>query len=483
MAGARRALAQTLTSQYVTMAIQFAVVIVISRLLAPAEIGIFSVGAAFIALGQLLRDFGTGQYVVQEKELTSERIRAAFTVTLGLGWSISAFVFLLSGYAAAFYEQPGLKEVLMVLAINFLILPFGTITAAYLRRQMNFRPAAVARVGSTLVSAVVSISLAYNGFSYMSLAWGGLAGSVATVLIIAVYRPANLPWLPGVREIRRVLGFGTKMSGINILGEIASLTPELVLGRTQGFHEVGLFSRTKGTVTMFARMVMTGLRPVLGSLFAEISREERHLRKPYVYGTKCLTGLAWAFFANLAVLADVFVPALYGSQWSSIVPLVQIWCVSSIVYHLTSLMDQVLVGTGNVDRLLRVTAIVQPLRIVAFLVAAFFSLEAVLAVVLLSPVLRHALLWGDVKRVAGATLGDYMEISRLSGSSALLSALVAFLVSAALPAAGIGSPLVNLGISTVAAGLAWLALLYATGHELWHELARAGGSLVSRFGR
>lgn len=470
MAGGRRALAHTFSSQYSTIIIQFVVVVVISRLLGPEEIGIFSVGAAFVALGQLLRDFGTGQYIVQEKELTTDRIRAAFTVTLGLGWSISAVVFLLSGLVADFYEQPGLRDILNVLAVNFLLLPFGTITVAYLRRQMNFKPAAIARVGAALVSGVVSIALALRGFSYMSLAWGSLAGSIATILIVAMYRPKDLPWLPGLHGVRRVLGFGSKISGVSILAEVSTLTPELVLGKTQGFHEVGLFSRTKGTMNMFGRLVTNALRPVVGSLFAEMSREKQSIREPYLLGLSCLTGLAWAFFANLAVLAPEFVVALYGSKWAPIIPFVQVWCMSSAVYHLTSLMDQVLVSTGNVDRLLRLSVILQPLRIVAFAFTATVGLEAVFLVVLITPWIRLLLLWTDVKKIAGATLTDYVAIVRASGGAALVSALTAAVTSWGLVQAGVTEPLIKFLLCAMAAGLVWLYIIFVTQHSLRNEI-------------
>ena len=43
---------------------------IISRLLTPAQTGIYSVAAVLLGVAQVLRDFGAGQYLVQERELT-----------------------------------------------------------------------------------------------------------------------------------------------------------------------------------------------------------------------------------------------------------------------------------------------------------------------------------------------------------------------------------------------------------------------------
>lgn len=125
-------------------------------------------------------------------------------------------------------------------------------------------------------------------------------------------RPGGLPWLPGFGEDRCVFAFSSKLIGINIFGECASLTPELVLSKGQGFQEVGLFSRTKDTIDMFAHIVMNSLRPVVSSQFAEKSRGHESLREPFLAGVACLTGLAWAFVASLAVLASVFMLSVDG---------------------------------------------------------------------------------------------------------------------------------------------------------------------------
>jgi len=472
MQSTRRALAYTFSAQYYVIAVQFVATIVIARLLTPAEIGTFSVGAALIGLGHLLRDFGSGQYVVQEQELTDQRIRAALTVTLMLGWSIAAAIFLAAPFIADYYEEPGVGEVLTLLAINFLILPFGSVVLAYCRRQMNFRPVAVANIGATTVQASLSMLLAYLGFSYMSLAWASLAGVIATIGLVTLMRPAGLPFLPGFRELRRVLSFGGKTSFITVLDEVAEITPEIVLGKTQGFHEVGLLSRTHGTIRIFQNLVLQGANTVIGPVFAKLKSKGEGLHSAYLYGTMCVSSLAWPFYINLAALASPFVLTLFGPTWADIIPYMQIWALGVTIHYLTSLVEPVFTSIGEIDRVVRFSTIFQPVRILAYATAAFFSLDALIWAVASMPLLRLALLWPHLREVIDFRGRDYLHVIRLAGIPAVASAGVTLATQFVLSAQGILEPMIHLGAATVLGAAAWLLVAYAMKHPLIGELQR-----------
>lgn len=51
--------------KYTLLVLTTAGAMVLSRLLTPAEIGLYSVGAVLVGLAQVVRDFGVGLYVIQ----------------------------------------------------------------------------------------------------------------------------------------------------------------------------------------------------------------------------------------------------------------------------------------------------------------------------------------------------------------------------------------------------------------------------------
>jgi O-antigen/teichoic acid export membrane protein len=94
--------------------------------------------------------------------------------------------------------------VLAVLTLNFLLLPLASPAFAVLTREMKFSAIFVIQTAAALTQAVTSIALAWRGFSYMSLAWAGVAANVVQIFGTALFRPREAWLLPGFKEWKRV---------------------------------------------------------------------------------------------------------------------------------------------------------------------------------------------------------------------------------------------------------------------------------------
>ncbi len=123
----RKALFYSFTTRYFAIGLQFFATIILARLLTPAEIGIYSVGAAVVMIAQTLRDFGTSSYVIQEQELSPGRLGTAFSLTVIVAWTIAACLWLGAAELAVFYREEGVRSVMRVMAIN---LPSATLSTS-----------------------------------------------------------------------------------------------------------------------------------------------------------------------------------------------------------------------------------------------------------------------------------------------------------------------------------------------------------------
>ena len=244
---------------YIGFALQLLSSIVIARLLTPGEIGIYSVAMVFLGFAYTFRDFGVANYLIQEKDLTPDKIRSAFAMTLMTGWTLALAIWLGSGFVAAFYHEPGIREIMHVISLNFMLIPFGVIPMAYMNRQMDFVHIALIRVISNIVSTSASIWLAYAGFSFLSMAWGSVAGIVVTFFLAQQWRPKGLPLLPGLKEMRSVVSFGSLSSLVMIFNDMSQGAPEMILGRLSGMATVGYFGRAMGLLSMFSWGSVAGI--------------------------------------------------------------------------------------------------------------------------------------------------------------------------------------------------------------------------------
>lgn len=101
----RRSLAYSIASSYFSLPLQIIGTMVMSRLLTPAETGVFAVAAVFAAFASTFRDFGVAEYLIQEKELTVEKIQSALTVNIAISWFMGFLLFFGAPFVANFYRD------------------------------------------------------------------------------------------------------------------------------------------------------------------------------------------------------------------------------------------------------------------------------------------------------------------------------------------------------------------------------------------
>lgn len=436
MSGTRRALLFSFAERYLVTVIGLASNLVIARLLTPIEIGVYSVSLAVISIAQVLRDFGVASYLVQERDLNEEHIRTALGVTLVLGTVLGALVLMSAPWVADFYREPLMRGMLSVCALNFLLLPFSTISLSLLRRQMAFKRLAAVGLIAVTVGASVSTGLAWDGFGALSLAIGSVATNATTGLAAWLARgPHKLLW-PGFSEWRRVLGFGARSSVVGVVTSVSMDINDLAAGKLMGFEAVAVLSRAQGLMNLYHRDIMGAVRNVAFPAYAKAVRQQQAMEPLYIAGVTHVTVTAWPFYGFVALYGVETLRLLYGSQWDIAAPLVPVFCLAGMLAAGGSLIGNLTIAAGRIDLLTRIELVFQPLRAAMVVVAALvwrtplacaWALALALALQLpLLYVLKQrfqpndwAMLWRNLVRSAAVTVCALALPAILAGSVGL----------------------------------------------------------------
>lgn len=326
MVSLRRALLITFASNNGATVVNFGVSILLARLLSPREIGVFSITMVLISIAHIFRDFGVVSYLLRERELTSEKIRAATGVLLASSWFIALLLYLASPATARYFNEAGVQPVMQVLALGFVFIPFGAVTYALMTREYRAREQANIMVAGTSAYAVSAILLAYLDFGYMSMAWANLINIVVTGLASAPYRPAYAPWLPSIRGWRKVMHFGAGSVLSNTVGAVNNAFSDLFLGKMSNAHNVALFSRANGTANIFMQVAGATVNYAALPHLAQSFHSQGHMTPQLSKASAYLSVLAWPALCVTALFAQPIIVFLYGNQWLECIPIVPLTC-------------------------------------------------------------------------------------------------------------------------------------------------------------
>jgi len=342
----KKILIQFLVSNLSTVA-TFALTVVLSRLLTPGEIGLFSMGAVLVGFSHVFRDFGVASYIKRQPELSPEVLRPAAGVLYTTCWSMAALLFCGSDLWAHFLGHPEVAKVVRVLAIGFLFIPFGALPQAVLGREMRIEISAYVTLTAAAAYVTASILFARAGFGYMTMPWANLVNILVTGIGFQLAKPRGIDTRPVFHGWGRVVGFGSGAVLEPALKALDASLPDVLLGRMATPSLVGLHSRANSTVGMINTAIGPSVQYFALPYLAKKFHEQAPLGDEIRRGMALLTGIVWPALAFTASLATVIVSFLYGPQWVPSAVAIPWLCLAAASACWFSLVAPALTGMGR----------------------------------------------------------------------------------------------------------------------------------------
>lgn len=464
-----RAIRVTGLASIVNLLLNVVSAVLVARWLTPGDIGIFSVAVSLTAFTHILREFGVGQYFLQLKDLTREHLRAGFTAMLITSWSLALLMAVAAAPVAAFYRQPGIGQVFWVLAANFMILPFGSHVLSQLKRDLQFDKLAWVSIINGVVQTAVTLVLAWRGHSYMSMAWGSLAGNLANVAALWFLRP-DVAWLrPTHRHLRTIFGFGTTSSSASLLGQLGNSAPDLILGKTQSVVEVAQFSRANGLLGMLVARIDLILVQVFTPVFAHRLRDG-HVAAPLLaQAIQLHSGVALPMIAALAVISGPLTLLMFGPQWQTAAQLAP-WITgyAALLAPLT-FAPHALVAGGHVRAMLSASLWSNGSLVLVLLSSAWLDLMQMTLLLLVARLVHGAAWLVELRRCYG--FGPALLFKAVA-PSLRLTVFVLLPMLAVLPFTLGLSLFTQVALHSALASVAFVVALRWSAHPLKAELPR-----------
>ena len=354
MSSIRRALAITTVERYFTIALQAGTTIVVSRLLTPAEIGLWGIAFATAMLLLSAREFASDMFLVQRPTLTREGVQVAFSVILTAGLLIFFVLNAMAPFLADFYRERGLASILQVFSVAIVLDASVAPLVALMRRDMAFGDVAIINITRSVTTATVTIGLAALGLGFMSFAWGWVTAALLCSIVTVYLRPDFWIFKLRCKGWRAMLSFGG-YQGTNVLCfRVYESMPAFFLGRVLSLDAVGFYNRALLICQLPVNILLGSLSSVILAALSAEAREGSDLRNSFLRATSIITALLWPALIVLAILAHGLVLILLGPQWVKTIPLIQIMAIAALPTFMTDLAFPVLVSLGAMrDVLLR----------------------------------------------------------------------------------------------------------------------------------
>ena len=323
--------------------------VVLGRLLAPDDFGLFAV--ALVALDFLLAvtDFGMVPALVQRPDPGRRHYQAAWTIGFLRALAVSAVLIVSAPLVAELFGEPRAAPLLQVLAAKPLLEAMASMGVAKLSKELRFRELSVLRLSEAAVNAGVSILLV----SSLGV-WALVAGPVAAAAVYSILSYFLEPIAPRLRfsplESKQLARYGRWILVTAWATLAGRVLLEMGISRQLGAAALGLYYMSKKLAFLPVDVSNQVVASVAFPVFARLQSDPERGRVVFRRGLIGLCVLIVPLCFLIVALAPTLAVDVLGDQWVDAVDLIRILAAVAAVGILGDMVVPLLEGYGHPER-------------------------------------------------------------------------------------------------------------------------------------
>jgi O-antigen/teichoic acid export membrane protein len=227
--------------------LQFVQLIVLTKLLSADDFGLMAIVMVIVGFSQMFIDMGISNAIIYKQDISKKQLSSLYWLSIIIGFVICGLVIVLAGFIADIYDNKELENLLYLISITFVILPFGQQFMVLMQKKLLFYDIAFVEIIARVLSFVVTIVLAYKNFGVYALVYGTLTYSILSTILF-VYKGLffHKPKLHlSFFEIKEFLSFGFFQLGEKIALYFNSEFDTILIGYLLGTETLGVFNIAK----------------------------------------------------------------------------------------------------------------------------------------------------------------------------------------------------------------------------------------------
>ena len=329
------------TLQTLVLGVSGPILLVIkSRFLSPEDFAHIAIIMIAVGLFRLLESFGISQAIIQRDSISKKESSSLFFFNLLLSLVLAIILILSSNIIASFFSMDRLKDYLPLVSIIVLISGPSLLFQAFLEKQMKFKALGIIGICNGIAIFIITTIFLFLGFGVLGVILGQIVGVLITSTAIITYAiryqlvRINMYFNP--KNILPFLRFGVFVSAKELITFIAHRLDEIVIGYFLTHEVLGIYHFGKNMLERIRILITKSFAKVLFPVFTKLKNNIEKLSNAYLRTSKYIAFGAFPIFMGILATAHLFVPVVFGDQWSDSIIVFQVFSVIMIFLVLTA---------------------------------------------------------------------------------------------------------------------------------------------------
>ena len=331
--------------------------VILARMLDPSDFGIIAMITIFFAVAQSFVDSGFSNALVRKTNRREEDLSTCFYFNIGVGIIAYIVLFLIAPLVASFYNQPILSPIIRITGLGVVLNSLCVVQQALFTIKIDFKSQAKVTLSATIISGIVGVVLAYQGYGVWALVWQGVVLSLVRMGLLWLMSK----WHPTTgfskSSFNYLFGYGSKLLASGLLDTIYNNIYPIVIGKFYTPAQLGNYSRALSFAQLPSSNITSILQRVTFPVLSTIQDDIPRLQANYRRLLKLSAFIIFPLMMGLAAVAFPMIRLILTPKWEGCSLYLQIICFALMWYPIHAINLNLLQVKGRSDLFLHLEII------------------------------------------------------------------------------------------------------------------------------
>ena len=333
--------------------IQLVFMIVLARLLEPEEIGFITVLTIFTTVANLLQESGFSLALIRKKDADETDYSTVFYFNIFTSIVLYAILFACAPLISSFYRIPILTGLSRFMFLAFVFNSFSIIQNVHLVRKMDFRTNAQITFTSWIISGMVAVVMAFNGYGAWSLAAQLVLQSFIRSPLLWFY----VKWRPRtgfvLARLKAIFPYSFNLLLTWVFNQIASNLYPMIIGKCFSMSQAGYYGQAYKLIYIPQSIISSSLQGVAYPVLTKIEEQER-MKRIFRKIIRVTSFISFPILSLMVIAAEPIISIVLSDKWLPAAPLLQILAIGAVIYPMHCIFNSLAQALGKSSIILKV---------------------------------------------------------------------------------------------------------------------------------
>lgn len=322
----------SIIGQMISLLIVFITNIILARVLSPHEFGQIGIVMFFLTLMSVVSESGLGGALVRKKNATTLDYSTVFVTNLVFSIILYITIVLVSPFISSFYNDPYIKDLLIVASLVILINAFQISQNAKLVSELRFKQKYIYKLIATFIASCLGIVLVFHGFGVWSLVVIHLTTAILFTLLLWIFEGFALSLSFSRKSFTSMYAFGINTTLSSVINSVFDNIYQLVLAKYFSIIQTGNYYQAKRLQDVPGGVLNVVSQGPVYAILAKLQDNKRAFISMYNDISKLFSIVLGLISIIVYSYAEPIIIIIYGEKWSGAVYFMQMLTFASFFY-------------------------------------------------------------------------------------------------------------------------------------------------------